>query len=100
MHFQKCLLEESGSFHLKIILKKLFMQNAIIFCSQIRSKKNEINIKSYQSRDFALLKGFIVFISPISSLIKKTMIDFITKLEYIYITKDLELSLVKNLFKN
>tara|TARA_Y100001978_G_scaffold87805_1_gene78619 strand:- start:1744 stop:2031 length:288 start_codon:yes stop_codon:yes gene_type:complete len=93
-------LEESGSFHLKIILKKLFMQNAMIFCSQIRSKKNEINIKSYQSRDFALLKGFIVFISPISSLIKKTMIDFITKLEYIYIAKDLELSLVKNLFKN
>ena len=39
MHFQKCLLEESGSFHLKIILKKLFMQNAMIFCSQIRSKK-------------------------------------------------------------
>ena len=42
MHFQKCLLEESGSFHLKIILKKLFMQNAMIFCSQIRSKKTKL----------------------------------------------------------
>jgi len=72
----------------------------LYFVVKLGQKKNEINIKSYQSRDFALLKGFIVFISPISSLIKKTMIDFITKLEYIYITKDLELSLVKNLFKN
>lgn len=98
--FKNASLKKVGVSTLKLSWRSYLCKMRWYFVVKLGQKKNEINIKSYQSRDFALLKGFIVFISPISSLIKKTMIDFITKLEYIYITKDLELSLVKNLFKN